>query len=540
MRHLLSILVFTLTFAFAATESIASEALIDRLEGIVVRQKGCAVQRVPGITIAGLRVPKEEALKKALASSLGKPLTQGDLTLLRHTILRHFHAANNHLVMVTLPQQSISDGIVELVVTQSLLGEVKVKGASWSKPAAIADMIQLRPGEPIDEKALIEQVGFVGRHPFREAEVIYAPGQEPLTTDVEVIVKDSRPVRIYLGSENTGLRQISRWRNFLGINWGNAFGVGDILSFQCAASPNPKQFRAYTFNYTHLFSTRQIMQLFGGYAHVCSEPIENIAKATGYSLQLSGRYDLPLDSAEPWRQGLIFGADFKRMNSNLEFTTLDIADERHNVNLTQVLIGYAGGLERPKVQFEWSLDLVASPGRWLGDQKNTDYTALRPGARSRYALGHLDLSALITLVHDFKLLASVRSQGAFCALLPSEQIGIGGHDSVRGYEEREFTADTGIVTNVELKSPPFKLIRSKPTWRDALNLLLFFDHGVGRNHRVVPGLPKAHYLMSAGPGMRYTIGEHFSLRLDIGFRLHGAPSQSRCKTLPNFGIIALF
>ena len=442
--------------------------------------------------------------------------------------------------MVTLPEQHITDGIVELVVSQSVLGEVKVKGTSWSKPEAIADMIRQTPGEPIDERALIEQVGFVGRHPFREAEVIYAPGQEPLTTDVEVIVKDSKPVRVYLGSENTGLRQISRWRNFLGINWGNVFGTGDILSFQCAAAPNPKRFRAYTFNYTHLFSTRQIIQLFGGYAHAHSEPIENIARTTGYSLQVSSRYDLPLDSGVKWRHGLIFGTDFKRMNSNLEFTTLDIADEHHNVNLTQLLVGYTGGLERSKVQFEWTLDVIASPGGWLPDQKNSDYGALRPGAHPTYALSHVDLSALIVLPANFQLLTSVRSQGTLRALLPSEQIGIGGHDSVRGYEEREFTADMGIITNVELKSPPMKLIRSKPTWRDALHMLIFFDHGAGRNHRIVPGLPKARYLMSAGPGMRYTIGEHFSVRFDVGFRLHDEPSPSKFKTLPNFGIIALF
>lgn len=540
MQRVLYILVLTLSLAFGATEKICREALIERLEGIVVRAEGCAVERRAGITIAGLEVPQEESLRKALASSLGEPLTRGDLTLLRHKILRHFHAADNHLVMVTLPEQRISDGIVELVVAQSLLGEVKVKGASWSKPGAIADMIQLTPGEPIDERALIEKVGFVGRHPFREAEVIYAPGQEPLTTDVEVIVKESRPVRVYLGSENTGLRQISRWRNFLGINWGNAFGWGDILSFQFAAAPNPKQFRAYTFNYTHLFSTRQILQFFGGYAHVRSEPMENIARTTGYSLQLSGRYDLPLDSGDSWRQGLVFGADFKRMNSNLEFTTLDIADERHNVNVAQALVGYAGGLDWTGVQFEWSVDVVASPGGWLPDQKSSDYSALRPGARPAYALSHIDLSALIALPQNFQMLTSVRSQAALSPLLPSEQIGIGGHDSVRGYEEREFTADMGIVTNIELKSPPFKLIRSKPTWRDALYILLFFDHGAGHNHRAIAGLPKARYLMSAGPGVRYTIGEHFSVRFDVGFRLHDESSHSKFKTLPNFGIIALF
>lgn len=162
MQHLLYALILTFSIAFGATEKIAREPLIDKLQGIVVRGEGCIVQRAPGVTIAGLQVPKEEQLKKALEVSLGEPLTQGDLTLLRHTIVRHFHAANNHLVMVTLPEQHITDGIVELIVIQSLLGEVRVQETAWSTPTAIADMIQLIPGELIGDETLFEQVGCMG------------------------------------------------------------------------------------------------------------------------------------------------------------------------------------------------------------------------------------------------------------------------------------------------------------------------------------------------------------------------------------------
>lgn len=172
MQHLLYVLILTFSIAFGATEKIAREPLIDKLRGVVVYADGCIVQRTPGVTIAGLQVPKEEKLKKALEASLGEPLTQGALTLLRHTILRHFHAVNKHLVMVVLPEQNITDGIVELVVIQNLLGEVRLQETAWSTPTAIADMTQTIPGKRIGNETLFEQVGYIDRHPFREARVI--------------------------------------------------------------------------------------------------------------------------------------------------------------------------------------------------------------------------------------------------------------------------------------------------------------------------------------------------------------------------------
>lgn len=531
----------TLPGQSSSSQTVAEAVIMDRLQGIVLAQSqtGDAL-RQRGISVVGLTIPEEEKLKSELARALDKPLNQMGLIEIRHQILRHFHAHGCHLVMVTVPEQNISDGILELTVTHSVLGKIHVKGTNWSNPKQIAGLVKLVPGEHIDENALFQQVSFVNRSPFRRAEVIYAPGQEPLTTDIELIVREKRPFRVYIGSENTGLKPIGRWRNFVGFNWGNAFGRGDIFSYQFASSPDFKKFRAHTFNYTSLFANHQVLQFFGGYSHVRSDPMDGIARSTGYSLQLSGRCDVPLTHRGRFRHEVAFGADFKRMNSNLEFTISEIADEHHFVNVTQVLAGYTWGIDYSALQMEGSLEGTISPGKWLGDQKDRDYAALRPHAHASYSYARLRQSALFHLPGEFRLLASLRMQGTYRSLLPSEQMGIGGHDTVRGYEERDFTADNGLIANLELKSPRFKLIMAKPKWDDALCVTLFFDYGAGRNCDTSPGVVQSRYLMSVGPGLRYTIGDHFSLRVDAGVRLHDRRSNSRIKTLPNFGMVLVF
>jgi hemolysin activation/secretion protein len=107
-------------------------------------------------------------------------------------------------------------------------------------------------------------------------------------------------------------------------------------------------------------------------------------------------------------------------------------------------------------------------------------------------------------------------------LLPSEQLGIGGYYSVRGFDEHEFNEDNGVVLSSEMTLPPFGIIKymSKKKIKDSIQLLGFIDYAVGWPHRRVKGEARSRYLLGAGPGLRYVIENFLSVRLDWGYRLH--------------------
>lgn len=46
------------------------------------------------------------------------------------------------------------------------------------------------------------------------------------------------------------------------------------------------------------------------------------------------------------------------------------------------------------------------------------------------------------------------------------------------------------------------------------------DSGWGTNHKTIPGEPQPDFLLSTGPGVRYTLDPYFSARLDWGIKLH--------------------
>jgi hemolysin activation/secretion protein len=82
------------------------------------------------------------------------------------------------------------------------------------------------------------------------------------------------------------------------------------------------------------------------------------------------------------------------------------------------------------------------------------------------------------------------------ALLPVEQISIGGTHSVRGYRENTLVRDTGVYGGVEFRIPVFS--GSRASW---LQVVPFFDAGAGWNQNSATPTPENIY--STGLGLRF-------------------------------------
>ena len=121
---------------------------------------------------------------------------------------------------------------------ESRLGKLTVEGNQWTSSRRIEKYCNLKSGEPIDESRLIQNVSFINRNPFRRVDLIFVPGEKEGTTDVIIATKDRRSARFYAGTNNTGVEPTGTNRWYAGFNWGNAFNVDDILSYQYTAGYN--------------------------------------------------------------------------------------------------------------------------------------------------------------------------------------------------------------------------------------------------------------------------------------------------------------
>lgn len=250
-----------------------------------------------------------------------------------------------------------------------------------------------------------------------------------------------------------------------------------------------------------------------------------IKRNDGWSTQGSLRYVMPLKIYAYLEHAITIGGDFKRSNNTFEF--IDQLPKFGNcVNLTQAVLGYNGNYERNHFRLDFDGTLFWSPGAWIADQSDAAFNSLRPGAVNHWVYFHGSLAYLQRLPKAFSVFFLAEGQVSSEPLLPSEQFGLGGYNTVRGYEQRTVNKDDAVLLSLEARSPAMPITRwIKPSSKvsDGLQFLAFIDYGWGVNIKTLPGTDKADYLLGVGPGLRYTLDPYITARLDWGIRLHNKP-----------------
>jgi hemolysin activation/secretion protein len=498
--------------------------------------------RTGGVSVVGIDAGKthdgllaDPALAGQLAPFLDKPVSLDVLNEIARRIVLFYRANNHPLVDVRVPQQKVSSGTVQILVTEFRAGTVTAAGNKWFSSDQLLNALEVNPGDPIDNARLVRDVDWLNLNPFRQSDIVYRRGVAPGTTDIVLQTEDRLPLRVYAGYDNSGnvATGHDRWR--IGFNWGDAFWSGQQLSYQLTTSDNfwhsretingtrqDPNFVSHSLTWTVPLPWRDRIELFGVY----QESVPNLADFTaqGVSGQASLRYIPTLAKLGTATQDLQFGYDFKVSNNNLEFGGVSLNKGGIETDIHQFVATYALTLPDTFGSTSGSATLTWSPGNLSPGNNNAAFRASSTFARANYTYGLIELDRTTKLPEDLSLVARARGQLASTSLLPSEQLGLGGASFLRGYDDYIASGDRGVLLSLELRSPVWKLMGE-----DAFQLLSFFDYGSVHNQHVpidpttnLPG-SKGTELASTGLGLRYTLNDYVDLRLDYGFQLRDQP-----------------
>ena len=320
----------------------------------------------------------------------------------------------------------------------------------------------------------------------------------------------------------------------------------------------------------------QFTELFASYASSTAEVVLGgiATDSTGGSLIFGGRHYLELPElfgatdlsqplldkrphqwAKPDREALGLhhevglGFDLKVSDNNLEYGGSIVAESP--ATIAQLVLEYNARQTDPTGETNLMAKLMFSPGDVT--DKNTDeaFNPLRKDATAAYVytLLRLERDQDLPFTGNFAgmmVRAAVTGQYASSNLLASEQLGLGGFSSVRGYPERALRGDLGWIVNLELYSPEFKPSENWLKWggSDMLKFLVFLDyaHGESVDENPADPLDDAADLFSVGVGVRYELSDALRLRLDYGFRMEDLPAaaDNADSGAAHFGLIYVF
>jgi hemolysin activation/secretion protein len=503
----------------------------DKLNGLIVvktkeeiRRDG--VDNVTGLDVHDIPLLAGPSFAALVQPYFGQPVSIRTLREMQRKIILYCRENDRPLVDVIVPNQEVKGGVLQLVLIEGRIGNLSVRNEDpqWFKDAVITKSLRATSGDVIREKRLLSDVNWLNRNPFREVSLAFKQGDKPGLSDLQLQVEDRFPLRGFVGYEDTGSKITGEDRLIAGFNWGNAFGLDHQLNYQFTTDPSFDLLLAHSASYVAPLPWRHTLTMFASYVDITADETDPNQQQTGLNYQLSARYAIPLPLVKNYQHEISLGFDYKHNENELLFGkfTADATE----TDVGQFAASYSGLLSDRWGRTSVGLQGYFSPGGLYGENTDEAFSQSHSGASSDYVYGRLTLERITRLPWDFSLVLRGTGQAASGNLIASEQLGMGGFSSVRGYDEREVNGDRGGYGNLELRTPSFSLLRAFGKSKiiqnaklvDQLQFLAFMDYGFVENNEPDEGETTAH-LWSVGGGLRYTINRYLNVRFDYGVQL---------------------
>lgn len=201
----------------------------------VVKKRGLSAP--PGTDVRAVPFLERPDFRTRMERYYGQPLTLVIANLIAQDVTAYYAERDRPVVNVSVPEQDVTTGVMQMVVIEGTVAEVRVVGNRWFRTDLFRKTVRLREGDPIQKSRLDADLTQLNANPFRTVNSVFTPGDRPGTTAVILKVEDRFPLRVYSGYENTGTQLTGEDRWIAGLNWGTH--SGSITSSITSSRPAP-------------------------------------------------------------------------------------------------------------------------------------------------------------------------------------------------------------------------------------------------------------------------------------------------------------
>jgi hemolysin activation/secretion protein len=469
------------------------------------------------VNITGVTIFKPEDFRSVYQAYIGKSITFKDLEDIAAAIKAVYKKKGCLSSGAYIPEQDIKQGEVEIRVIEGKLGEVRIEGNRWFKGELLKKYVHLKKNELLDIFKLQRDMLRLNQNPDLEVFAVVSPGKGPASTDIVLKVKDSIPYHAGINFDNQGTRLVGKYRDSLVLRSTNLMGLFDSFSFNALITADSSgEFVSYAVP-LDTYGTKAGLDLTFFKMRLGREYRD--LNITGSTSIITPHVSRELSLSEDFQAYADAGIDIKviKKKSAGELVTND------QLRLPYALIDLAktdtflgGG------QTVFSPRISASLEHLLGASSRGHPSASRPGTGGAFFKYEQTVKRIQKFFFSSFITARSQFQAASRTLPSSEQIQLGGLNSVRGYPEGEYLADMGGTLNVEWAFP-----RAIKQLQRYLYPVVFTDMAAGLLKSTGSKENRHRFLMGAGLGLRFQFKSNLSLRLDWARHLGDRPTKGQ-------------
>ena len=399
------------------------------------------------------------------------------------TSLSNYYRSQGYLATAYLPPQDIKNGVVNIKITEAILGKITFNVDEGQKLNISKEKIRLKilykveDGGGLNISQLDKNIRNFNRTPGINAIAQLEEGKKFGETDVIVTASNTKTISGSSLADNTGSRSSGTGKITNTINMDGLFNLGERFSFTNVATGNNfidgKQSEesnyyamstSFPMGYNGMQGTLRLSKM----EYKLSAPFDSTIPS-GYSTEYNFTLTRPLIeklSKNLNATFLISRNDYVNNlstgnNSNKDMTKAtmnfgyDFTDTKLGGGVNYGLFGFTLG----------KLDVSDNSANFITDQAGADNNGRNLKAIFNY-------NRLQKITDKTNMLLKFNGQLAADNLDGAEQLTLGGPSGVRAYASSEGAGDAGFVTGIELKRSFFNL----PT-------TLFYDYGKIRLHK---------------------------------------------------------
>ncbi len=462
-------------------------------------------------------LPSSE-IDRVLAPFTGKGSDFGTLQQAVEALEQAYHSRGYHAVKVLMPEQELQGGVVKLTVLEVRIGKVTIEGNKHFDNANIRRSVpKLKEGAVPDLDKISMNIRVANENPARKTQMVLQAGDSNDSSNALLKVIDEKPWKAGVSLDDTGNDMTGKLRLGFLLQHANLFNLDHLATFQYTTSPDHlDKVSIYSFGYRlPLYNLGDSIDFYGGYSDVDSGSVQSGV----LSLSVSGkgtfagiRYNQNLTRIGSYEHRILYGFDYRRFDNSIGIAALPGIQLGTSTEAFPLSIGYSGtrAFSGGSEVGGWASLSQNIPG---GDKGETaDYRKVRGNAFAEFTVLRAGATGVYAFPADLQGRFTVNGQYTWMPLIPGEQFGMGGQNSLRGFGERELADDIGLAGSLELYSP--NILKWYNISNSQLRALVFYDAGYLERNKPQPGETAYRNAASTGVGLRLALNKYLSASTD--------------------------
>lgn len=490
--------------------------------------------------VEGNSLLKADFVEGLLLPYVGKQRDFGDVQRALDALEEAYRTRGYNAVQVSLPEQELEQGVIRFKVVEAKLSKVVVEGNQHFDEQNIRrSMPTLREGETPNIARISANLRVANDNPSKKINLQLQSGDTEDEIAANMKITDEAPWKVGMTFDNTGTQQTGATRLGFLYQHANLFDRDQVLSLQYTTSPEKyDKVGIYSIGYRiPLYASGDSIDIFGGYSDVDSGTIT----AGVYDLKISGRgtvsgirYNHNLGRYGNYDPKLVYGLDYRANKNSVSLVGTPLGND---VTVHPLSVTYSGMWTMTAGEAGFYLAAIHNlPGGEKGG--NADFNLARAGAPAGYSLLRYGANFSQLFAEDWQLRLTVSGQLTKDRLLPSEQFGVGGATSVRGFLEREVANDKGYLVAGEVYTPNWCPKLEQGTLQ--CRALAFYDMGSVSRIEPLPGEAASASIASFGMGLRVVKDKNLNFSLDYGHVIDAGGTQGKGDERMHFRMGLLF